>query len=616
MAKTDGQSTTKKQKFSNKEKDVKKTLRDKAITLSPSEIEQQADNIIEFLKVIHPHVAEDHYETGGIEIRPVKRDRYEFEYVKSYNTFRFTSPKDRELLIKFLTKINGKGFCLYYSIFTFNKEGKQITINKDNALFTTTLMADFDNMDQEKFNHYKKMFDSIGLETYDIFSGNGVQSLILLTRRCYDKEILRKFTELLISKGFDVDSAIVDPSRVARLAHTRNYKELDQTLKYKYNPIDPELPLALPLNKIPPRYSIVEVFEKINGLPTVIPSSSELVEETNQEAIGTIEQTQTQSITFEEREEVKQSKKKEIEINIFEAKTQYDKILDFEELPLTIQKILSSHTPEGLRNKVLLFLIPFFKNTLGFNLHETQAILRIWGSRCHPIVEAEEINKEVERLWKYKIDHKAGYYTQELAQTYGYLELTSIKKRNLLSVPYQFLELFKLKEFNPGVARFYLLLLLAFHKNKDLLNVTFEEAAKITEVSLRTAKGHMKILVNNGLMIVKQRNQVTGTPQVHYPSPITKSVGSRKISPTLLDLMYKYNELNDAEAMLYLYLSLKLAYSKRDLIITSQEKIAQENAKTQPNISQLTDKLHDKEYIDKTTTGNGFFKKTTYELLK
>ena len=296
---------------------------------------------------------------GGIEIRPVKRDRYEFEYVKSYNTFRFTSPKDRELLIKFLTKINGKGFCLYYSIFTFNKEGKEITINKDNALFTTTLMADFDNMDQEKFNHYKKMFESVGLETYDIFSGNGVQSLILLTRRCYDKEILRKFTELLIAKGFDVDSAIVDPSRVARLAYTRNNKELDQTLKDKYNPIDPELPLALPLNKIPRRHSIVEVFEKLNQLPTIIPVSSELASETSQEAIETIEQNQTQAITFEEREEVKNSKKKEVEVNIFEAKAQYDKYLDFDALPTTVQKILASHTVEGLRNKVLLFLIPF-----------------------------------------------------------------------------------------------------------------------------------------------------------------------------------------------------------------------------------------------------------------
>ena len=612
----DGQSTTKVKKFSNKEKDITKTLRDKAITLSLSEIVQQADNIIEFLKFIHPHTSEEHYEMGGIEIRPVKRDRYEFEYVKSYNTFRFTSPKDRELLIKFLTKINGKGFCLYYSIFTFNKEGKEITINKDNALFTTTLMADFDNMDQEKFNHYKKMFESVGLETYDIFSGNGVQSLILLTRRCYDKEILRKFTELLIAKGFDVDSAIVDPSRVARLAYTRNNKELDQTLKDKYNPIDPELPLALPLNKIPRRHSIVEVFEKLNQLPTIIPVSSELASETSQEAIETIEQNQTQAITFEEREEVKNSKKKEVEVNIFEAKAQYDKYLDFDALPTTVQKILASHTVEGLRNKVLLFLIPFFKNDMGFKPYEAQAVLRIWGSRCNPVIEVDEIDKEVERLWKYKVDYKTGYYTQELAQVYGYLDMTVIRDRSSLSIPHAFLELFKLKEFNPGVARFYLMLLLAFHRNKDLLNVTFEESAKIADVSEKTAKRHMKVLINNGLIIAKKRNQATGTPQVHYPSPVTKAAGSRKVPISLLNEMYKHKELNDAEAMLYLYFKLELAYSKNGIIITSQSKIAQANAKTQPNISQLTDILSEKEYLVKETEGEGFFKKTTYELEK
>lgn len=613
MAKT-SQNTTK--KFNNKEKDVKKTLRDKAITLSPSEIEQQADNIIEFLKVVHPHVSEEHYETGGIEIRPVKRDRYEFEYVKSYNTFRFTSPKDRELLIKFLTKINGKGFCLYYSIFTFNKEGKEITINNDNALFTTTLMADFDNMNQSEFSKYKELFESVGLETYDIFSGFGIQSLVLLNRRCYDKEILRKFTEMLISKGFDVDSSIINASRIARLPYTRNNKELDQTQTNKYNPIDPELPLALPLNKIPQRYSIGEVFEKVNQLPTIIPISSELEKETKQEAIETIEQTQTQPITFEEREEVKNNKKKEIEVNIFEAKAQYDKFLDFDALPTTIQKILASHTPEGLRNKVLLFLIPFFKNDMGFKPYEAQAVLRIWGSRCNPMIESDEMDREVERLWKYKIDYKTGYYTQELAQVYGYLDMTVIRDRSSLSIPHAFLELFKLKEFNPGVVRFYLMLLWAFHKNKDLINVTLEEAAKITEVSEITAKRHMKVLVNNGLMIFKKRDQKSGTLQIHYPSPIAKAAGSRKVPISLLNDMYKRKELNDAEAMLYLYFKLELAYSKSGIIVTSQSKIAQANAKTQPNITQLTNTLNDKEYIVKETEGEGFFKKTTYELEK
>ena len=68
--------------------------------------------------------------------------------------------------------------------------------------------------------------------------------------------------------------------------------------------------------------------------------------------------------------------------------------------------------------------------------------------------------------------------------------------------------------------------------------------------------------------------------------------------------------------MLYLYFKLELAYSKNGIIITSQSKIAQANAKTQPNISQLTDILSENEYLVKETEGEGFFKKTTYELEK
>lgn len=619
-----------KNKKRNAEKDINKTLRHHCVNLNDKQIREQKDNIIRLLKLVHPHTSEDAY-GDAIELRPIKRDADEFEYAKSYSTFTFTKDKDEEELVKFLTKVNGKGFCVYYSLFAFDynldvfKANGELynkgIINKENATYTTTLMADFDNISVEDYeDKYKSLFNKIGLETYDIFTGHGVQTLIFLNKRCYDKNILNKFTKLLIQKGFDVDASIIDAARLARLAFTYNCKELDETQAI-YNPIDAEIPMAVPIYETTKRYSFVEVFEKLHQLEDVIkPITQDEASEISVEAVKKIENEETKPLLQSEAVEAKVKAKKEVEISIKHAREAYKDVIDIDALPSCVQKVLAKPARTGLRNSVLLFIVPFFKNELGFNVYEARAVMRIWGSRCEEALSVDFIDSEVARLWVYDVKHKQGYYTQELVDEYGYFDMTIIKDRSYLAIPLRLIDSLAQKSMNPGTLKFYLMLLIDFHKNKNKgvnYNVSMTEAAKICKVSKMTAGRHLNSLVANGLMLDRKgsKNRKKGDSVVYYPSPIARAKGGRKVPVSVIKNIYSSdNQLNDGEAMMMFYLKVVSCYEA--VVSTSQKKIAKDLCKTQQNINQLTDSLHDKGLIYKETVGNGFWKKTTYEVLE
>lgn len=614
----------------NAEKDVNKTLRHHCKTLSDKQIKQQAGEIIEFLKLVHPHTTQNLY-SDAIEIRAIKRDADEFEYVKGYSTFTFAKEKDEEELIKFLTKINGKGFCIYYSLFAFDynldvlKDNGKLhnkgIINKTNSTYATTLMADFDNISiDDYYDKYKVLFNQAGIETYDIFTGSGVQSLIFLNKRCYDKTILNKFTKLLIQKGFDVDAAIIDSARVARLPHTYNCKELDER-EAKYNPIDAEIPMAVPIESTQKRYSISDIFKSLNGLDDVIkPVTQDEVSDITIEAIQKVDAEETKPLLQSEILEGKAKVRKEIEINIKNAGEAYKDVIDIDTLPVCVQKVLAKPTRTGLRNNVLLFIVPFFKNELGFNVYEAQAVMRIWGSRCEEALSEEFINSEVNRLWVYDVKHKQGYYTQELVDEYGYFDMTIVKDRSYLAIPIRLIDSLSQKSMNPGTLKFYLMFLIHFHKQrKDGVNynVSMKDVTEICNVSKATASRHLNSLIACGLIIDRKgtKNRKKGDSVVYYPAPIARARGGRKIPVSVIKNIYsKDNNLNDGEAMMMFYLKVVLCYE--DVVMTSQSKIAKALCKTQQNINQLTDSLHDKGLIHKETIGNGFWKKTTYEVLE
>ena len=334
--------------------------------LTEKELLQQTEEQVKFLTTIYPNLVEDTFQECCIEIRPIKRLK-DLEYTRSLNIWRLDN-KGIEQLLDFNKKVNGKEFCVYYSSFALNydikSEGYQIgKVNNENARYTTILPLDFDEQSLTEITKQLDILRSLDIEFITVFTGNGIQALILLNKKVYDTKILKKWTTLLISKGFRVDDSIVDCARVLRLPYTFNCKQFDiNNKKYSHDAIEIATEVWEWTEK---RYDILDIFNKIQTLPSIIPSTKEEIEELKE--LETVKK-----VEFEENsiKDISTNKKKEKINEIFEVvksdievvKDQY-KYINIKQIPDAVVNMLYK-TPEGLRNDTLLFLVPYLRNTL------------------------------------------------------------------------------------------------------------------------------------------------------------------------------------------------------------------------------------------------------------
>ena len=568
-------------------------------TFTDQQIEKQLNKQIRFLKAVYPWLNEDNYQDGVIELRPIKRDK-DAKYIRSYNTWRLEE-KDITSLRDFLKLINGQGYCLYYSLFSFDytkANGKQKgKINSDNALYTSVLAMDFDDMTWEEFQLEKQKLVNLNIETIDIFTGHGFQSIILLKEKIYDKEIIKKFTELLISKGFKVDGAIVDCARVFRQPYTFNCKSLDSKNKHFGEGIVPTTDVGWTEK----RYHLVDVFKALNTLPTVIEQSSELTE-------LDIKSVKTEPVTIAEKK-VQLDKIREIKsIKIENLNSIYGEYIDVDRLPGPIQKMLQG-SQSGLRNKVMLFIIPFLRNSLGLNIQTIKGILTVWGGLCTPILNKEHIEKETDRIYSYGFKGQQGKYTEELRQAYGYLEFNKFTRQNKILIPNSIFEDFDV--ICDGAIKIYLSMKLT-EQIDGIKEFTQKEIEDISQISRRTFFRNITDLISMGYVCKKRANRRQGEEYIYYINPYFSSInGFTMLENAVVQLML--NQLTDGEIKLYSYLCMMIGSSKNDCW-ASQKYLSKKIGKTQQGISLVTNKLCDKKYINKKTIDKDGIKHCIYNL--
>ena len=568
-------------------------------TFTEQQIEKQLNKQIRFLKAVYPWLMEKGYNEGCVEIRPIKRDK-KLKYIKSYNTWRMEE-KDINSLRDFLKFINGTGRCIYYSLFSFDYDktsGKiKGKINKDNALYTSVLGVDFDDMSFEEFKQEKQKLIDLGIETIDIFTGHGFQSIVLLKEKVYDKEIIKKFTELMISKGFKADGAITDCARVFRMPYTFNCKSLDPNNKHFGQGINP----TTDINWTEKRYNLVDVFRKLNTLKDVIKQSNPLTE-------IDIKTIKKEPIIVAEKK-IGLDKIKEIKnIKIENLHTVYDDMIDVDRLPEPIQKMLQG-SQKGLRNKVMLFIIPFFRNSLGLNIQTIKSILTVWGSLCTPSFNKEYIESEVNRIYKYGFKGKQGKYTEELRQAYGYLEFNKYTKENKILIPNSIFS-----DFNvicDGAVKIYLSMKLS-EKIDSIKEFTKKDIQQIADISERTLERNIKDLVTMGYVCKMRKNRRQGEEYIYYINPYFSTInGFTMLENAVVKLML--NQLTDGEIKLYSYLCMMIGSSKNDCW-ASQKYLAKRVGKTQQGVSLLTNNLCTKKYINKKVIEKDRIKHCIYNL--
>ena len=565
--------------------------------LTEKELLQQTEEQVKFLTTIYPNLVEDTFQECCIEIRPIKRLK-DLEYTRSLNIWRLDN-KGIEQLLDFNKKVNGKEFCVYYSSFALNydikSEGYQIgKVNNENARYTTILPLDFDEQSLTEITKQLDILRSLDIEFITVFTGNGIQALILLNKKVYDTKILKKWTTLLISKGFRVDDSIVDCARVLRLPYTFNCKQFDiNNKKYSHDAIEIATEVWEWTEK---RYDILDIFNKIQTLPSIIPSTKEEIEELKE--LETVKK-----VEFEENsiKDISTNKKKEKINEIFEVvksdievvKDQY-KYINIKQIPDAVVNMLYK-TPEGLRNDTLLFLVPYLRNTLKLSEKQVIETIKVWGSRCTTPYTSDFAEDEAKRILNYKSQYKYGKYTDNMQKAFGPLEIHIYKKNNTVDI---YNDIFD----NGGIikisdAAFKIYLHLELNKDKKE-SYTIKEIEELTSIPSVTIRRNIKDLIRYGYIRRKTTYKKNKESYLYSLSEYrSRATGVTIFNKATLKLMLM--DLTDGEIKLYAYLYRML--NEKLEVTASQKYLSSKIGKSQPRISCMTTELGEKDYLNKTT---------------
>jgi|GEM_PF-2114676 len=575
---------------------------------SEKELSNQVEKMVKFLKTIYPFIIDKkNWNEGCIELRAVKRDAEIKTYIRSYHAWHM-GPNDIKALKVFLGLLNGKGYCLYYSIYAFDyskethgnsKVYQKGKVNNQNALFTTILVMDFDNITIKNFEKEKQKLLDLDIETIDIFTGHGFQSIILLNHLVTDKDMLKKFTNSILKKGLKIDGAFVDPARIGRLPYSFNCKSIDKKSKY-YNETSPEIFATTTITWTEKRYHIEDIFEKIKSMKDVI-------HQTSQKPQLNIKSFTTTAIIKTEIGEQTAKKTEVNKINKESLKQAYF-MINFEELPKPIQYMFSG-SRDGYRNQVILFLIPFLRNSLGLNIQTIIQAMTLWGKKSTPILDELFIATEVTRIYAYGLKSKFGNYTTDLAKEYGSYDFKKHSKQNKISIPNTiFTDFDKIKG---GSIKIYLSLKLE-ENVKKIKEFTQNDIEEFAAISRSTFVRNIKDLVNMGYVCKKRTNRRNKEEYIYYINPFFSVVaGFTMLENRVVRLML--NELTDGEIKVYSFLSMMVGDAKNDCW-ASQKYISRKIGKTQQGISLITNNLLKKKYIKKITEENNGIEHCTYNV--
>lgn len=563
--------------------------------LTDEEVREQAENIFNFLKLTHQFmenkgeafynpcksIAEQvNASSMAIELRALRRDRADRPYYRNFKLYRFAD-SELERLYKFLLELNNKEipYCLYYSVYCFdnykmavNKQGKKseewnnkIAIN--NAIGTQILIADFDNITEDDFILEKIKLAKIGLETLDIFSGHGFQSIILLDKPTEDKELLKKFTNLMLSKGFKVDHKIKDCARIMRLTDVFNSKEL---IKTSYE--NPMIIKTKIYNYTEKRYSLDYVFECLDKLETVRDITQEnkpkvTKEKSSKEEVETPMQEQVKTNVIEMKDNLQ-----DLSYDINKLKELYP-MLDINKFPQPVLSMLEGFR-NGYANSMLLYLTLYLKD-MGYSKSVILEAMQVLCNqdRFNYAWNESIVKSEVNRFYHSNYDWRA-IYASEL-QEFGYINYEFRNKEIVIINNYTFDVLNKISS-----KAFYIYLKLLEDNNYTGRKVyTINEISEATKVPRRTLVQHLDDLAKSDVKLLdkKRANRRKKEEYTYYLTEyLTDSRGFTKINISMLKyllLLVDTKEINPTQLSICLYIK-HICYNGKSDCIISQESLA------------------------------------------
>lgn len=565
------------------------------ILLSEKELENQLSSIVHFLSVVHPSLTGAASARPCIEIRPIVRGKKDYKLSRSLNIWDL-SEKSISRLKSFLELHNGQPCCLYYSVYCFDNNtdtktqhgvsGTKGKISINTALYTNEIVLDFDHIGEEEYISLSEKFESLGISPLWVFTGHGYQAHILLNEQIYDKNNLFFMVHLFRSKGFMCDVACVDAARVMRLPDTFNckcFKDKD----YAHELSAP--PKCYIVNDSSKRYTGQFIIDKLNTLPTV--------SAVDEEFLSTL--SPQQKLPALDHDDLDQFSKKNgltyDQIMVLN-KLEYPYINKFA-IPAPISKMLA-HTPKGYRNKVLGFLVRYFKKFLELSERQTYEILSIWAENaCKPAYNADEdFDADFKRFYHF---YNGLNYDADLTKKYGYIDfdnLWELRKQDI-AIPNHFFEEFA--TLDGKAVRAYLAIKLLEHIKKP---TTIEDLAKQLNISERALRPTLQTLVKTNHVYLVKGNRTKKIPHEYKSTKIVpSSTGSQIMSfndvKAYISELYEEGSRGNGELKLFLYMRYKFFSGE---IFMSQENLGNHIGLKQNSISVITKKLEDKYFISIT----------------
>lgn len=553
---------------------------------------------------LHTELADGTPGEHCVEIRPLMRKsnikgKHDVA-IKNFHLWR-ADAETKERFIEWINSdIRNQGCCLYISVYCFDSaikvlkengsEYRAYTINKHNQLYTRVMVVDLDHVTDIENNQFDRAMEQLGIPYQSIqTSENGFQKRFYLQDQVEDSFALSIFAKLLINKGFKVDPKVINRGQVVRLLGSVNNKVFSP----KHSRCKQ---FAVKLIKdTDKKIAFKDLLNKINSLPNCTFPKYNLNLMNVKDAVA-IKKENFKPIAYY-NEDVFIENYKDIIPKHY---------LDNIQKPI---RFMLTDTDDGYTDAVIMFIIPYFKNTLKLSFEQTKPIMDKWAE-----LSGYTEQDKYERIYYTEYKKGFGLYTTELQERYGsiyfnknYDTIIKINDSTANLKPAIFDE-----KIYPELDKTALKVFIGFlfeYKASDKITWEFSEVMNYNNISKPTATKALKELISKEFISCKTYYKGSGKENDYTLLKTYIALKTeRRIEFTLSELDRMFSKLKGNEIKVFIYMKYIVLKSSDGVYFGNQWDIAKEIGIERSRVSRILNDLKKKRFlnIDKVKTPDGF----------
>jgi len=525
-----------------------------------------------FLNDTHKGLGSRH--GNAFEIRMIERSG---KGIYSVNIEDINSQKGMELLNDVLCSAKYRTCCKYFSLYDFKRNGALTRISNSNAENCSVLSVDFDHIDENGFRPYLDKLHGIGLDPYVIFSGHGYQLHFILDRVYNTKKdagaitMQQAFRDIMLRKGFPVDTKVGTASQIMRLPFTYNCKD-------PANPIKTEI--------IRPHGKDTFSFDGLICMLEALPDNP-VAGYKPYKATAVIRKKRTAQTT-----DVKYTEQKG-----------YDKLFtkwEWDSLPEGIKNILKE-TFEGERNYAEKHLVNFLYVVKGYSETRTLDIISEWaGYHCIPALPHDQMLYDFNRFIKWSKANKPEYnrmLKEAHGSCYGNYHIERLDEIQISEKCFS-----DFKKISGGALKLFFAMIYMLRNN---VPVTKDILCPSINCSQASFYRYMDELKARNIVRIVHGNKKTGSYTEYIP---VYEINQQNSSEKYFTVPYaqierfftdKHADLTNTEFKIYITL-IRYGTGYKNIWI-SQENIGRLSGYCRQTVSAVTSILHNLKYIFKNT---------------